>query len=172
MCDLPLLLAFPLGGCQPATVTSVEFITTYLLKINFNQDIIVNDIFYDISNYSSLIEDTSTTDVTLQQVLPMYGSAGEPATTSTYALVKTSAFTPGTTYVITVDNLVSRFGDVMDASSVIIRCMSTKTNAALTMIPNHFDKRPDSVMFNVLAAITRSDELIGGSFDYAREYAD
>ncbi len=170
MCQFPLLLAFPLGGCLPAVVISVEFVTNSLLKINFNQDMITNEAFYDISNYSSVIDGTSSTDVTFQRVLPVYSAASDASPVSNYALVKTSVFTPGTTYTVTVDNVTSRFGDVMDASTATVRCLPTKTDAAITMIPNHFDKRPDSVIFNVLAAITRSDELIGGSFAYPREF--
>lgn len=170
MCDFPLLLAFPLGGCLPAVIISVEFVTNSLIKVNFNQDIITNEAFYDINNYSSVIEGTSSTDVTFKSVVPVYAVANDPSPTSNYALVRTSAFTPGTSYTFTVDNLVSRFGDIMESSTATVRCLPTKTDAAITMIPNHFDKRPDSVIFNVLAAITRSDELIGGSFAYPREF--
>ncbi len=170
MCDFPLSFAFPFGGCSPVEITSVELVTNSLLRINFNIDVITDDTFFTNSNYAITFEGSSSTDVLVKRVQQVFSSASDSAPSTSYALVSTSPFTLGQYYTITVSNLISRYGTSMLPSSKTIQINRTKTDLSFMTIPSHFDKRPEAIVSNVLAAITRSDELIGGSFNYEKIY--
>lgn len=159
MCEFPLLLAFPLGGCADLSISNVELVSTSLLRIVFSVEMITNSDYYNINNYT-----ITGTPATIKEVMPVYSTASSLASTSSYTLLRVNPLIPGQTYTIGASNLVSRYGTAVSSDTVDITVHNTKTNSALNTFPSHFDKTPGSIVFGVLAAITRSDEIIGGAF--------
>ncbi len=159
MCEFPLLLAYPLGGCADLSITSIELVSSTLVKLVYSVDVLVNDSYYDISNYI-----VTGTAATVKEVMPVYSTASIESPTASYTLLRLNPLLPGQSYTFGVTNLVSRYGTSVEADTLDIVAHSTKTDSALNILPSHFNKTPGSVVYSILSAITRSDEIIGGAF--------
>jgi hypothetical protein len=70
--------------------------------------------------------------------------------------------TKGTTYRITATNLTSTDGSLVSGIGDFIG-YRTKIETLRRSIPNHFDKKPESILSSLLIAIGREDDFIGGT---------
>ena len=83
-------------------------------------------------------------------------------TSSLELVLITQPMTLGSTYQLTANNLNDRNGATISFSGQFIY-RDTKVDSALRSIPKHFDKRPTSILFSLMAAIGEQDDIIGGS---------
>lgn len=145
-------------------VTDVEIITPTLIRFTFNKEVLVNEQFYDPANYEIFLFNTASTDAAPRKVITPYVPLGEePTLTSLYSNVVTDPLTIGSRYTFMVSNLVNRLGIAITPSFTHKYSRRTKTQSASKSLSSHYDMRSESTVFNVLAAISRSDDLIGGT---------
>ena len=152
------------GVPDDLTVTAVEIVTPSLLRFTFSKDVLVNATFLNPSNYTIRNFNTSTTDANPRKVLsPFIGTGDTPALTSLYSMVTTDPLTIGSRYTFTVNNITNRTGVAIVPTFTHRYARRTKTQSAVKSLSSGYDLRSDSTAFNILAAISRSDDLIGGT---------
>lgn len=152
---MSLLLLFDKSGSSEVPVSDLDALTRKTLRIEFTDEVVTDDAYYDVSNYAIELIDGSG-PIEIKSVLPVNG-------TSTLELVLiTQPMTLGSTYQLTANNLKNRNGSTISFSGQYIY-RDTKVDSSLRSIPKHFDKRATSIMFSVLAAIGKQDDIIGGS---------
>lgn len=146
------------------TVTAVEIITPALLRFTFSKEVLVNSAFLDPSNYVITLFNTANTDANTRKVLsPFIYTGDELALTSLYAMVITDVLTIGSRYTFTVNNVTNRTGVAIVPTLTHRYARRTKTQSATKSLSSGYDLRSESTTFNILAAISRSDDLIGGT---------
>lgn len=155
---MTLLILFDGQQGPPVAAINVVDITVYskrLVRILFDDEVIVNDTYNDPTNYSiGVVEGTGPVEVV--GVLPTNLSA------SLEVILITQPMTSGTTYQVSVTSLSTRNGiDFSVLGNYISR--DTKTDSALRSIPKHFDRRPTSLLSSLITAIGINDDIIGGS---------
>lgn len=153
----------PLYGSLPCVhgpdLADVEFIADNVLRFTFTTEMVVDDAYFEVSNYTVAFADSVGTDVNPRFVIPP--TAG--ITDTNVVLLRTDAHTPGTNYSFTVSTLKRRNGSVMTTGTAIRPARKTKTNSMIRSLPQHFDKRPESTIRLIMTAIALEDELIGGN---------
>jgi len=152
---MSLLLLFDKDGSSDVPVSDLDVLTRKTLRVAFTDEIVTNDSYFDVSNYSITLVDGSG-PVEVVSVLPVNG------TSSLELVLVTQPMTLGTTYQLTANNLNDRNGATISFSGQYIY-RDTKVDSALRSVPKHFDKRATSLIHSLLAAIGKQDDIIGGS---------
>lgn len=152
------------GVPDDLTVLSVEIVTPSLLRFTFSKEVLVDSNFLNPDNYVIRLFNTSTTDANIRRVLTPYVSNGDtPALTSLFAMVVVDSLTIGSRYTFAVNNVTNRSGTAIVPTFTHRYARRTKTQSASTSLSSGYDLRNESTTFNILAAISRSDDLIGGT---------
>lgn len=167
----------PWGGSAPSVngevgVISVRFITPTLLRVHLTTEVVVNSFYEDPDNYQIRLHTPTpggisevppeVTKVTLRviRVLPLHN--GEVV--SDFIYLETEPHTIGLNYELKFLSLTTLDGMVGGMFSYTpYAARVTKTMAALKSLPAHFDKRADSLLLNIVAAISMQDDTQGGS---------
>lgn len=152
---MSLLLLFDGGDGSEVPVSDLDVLTRKAIQVTFTDEIVTNDNYYNVDNYSIALIDGSG-PVEIKGVLPVNG------TSSLELVLITQPMTLGSTYQLTANNLNDRNGATISFSGQFIY-RDTKVDSALRSIPKHFDKRPTSILFSLMAAIGEQDDIIGGS---------
>ena len=152
------------GPSTGVDVSDIDIITPKLVKITYTTEMVLNPAYFDIENYSIQFYNSASTDARPRRVLQLYqeNSADEALVHITTMLV-TDPLTEGQRYTFMVNGLISRGGVELASTPMSRTVVRTKTQTILRTLPDHFDKRPESKIANILAAIGISDDLIGGS---------
>jgi len=162
---MSLLILFEGQAGPPVAAINVLDINVYskkLVRILFDDEVIVNDTYNDPSNYSISVVDGSG-PVEVVGVLPTN------ETTSLEVILITQPMTPGTKYSISITELSNRSGITFSVLGLYY-ARDTKVDSILRSIPSHFDKRPTSILASILTAIAINDDIIGGSRNDAITY--
>lgn len=158
---MSLLILFDSSGGGPPTaqinVEDINICSKRLVRILFDDEVIVNDNYNDPTNYTiNVVEGTGPVEVV--GVLPVNTS------TSLDIILITQPMTAGTEYQIVTGDLQTRSNlDFQVQGNYIARV--TKTDSLLRSIPQHYDKRVTSNLHAFLMAFGKSDDIIGGSRD-------
>ena len=141
----------------------IDPIAQDVVKIILEDEIVVDSAYLDPANYS-------IQPVTPGDIVPRVRAVIAPnAKVTTTILLHIDKPTEGGEYYLEADNLHDRNGNtiaVEQADLVTFVARFTKTDSMLRSLPDHFDPRPaESLIRNLLTAITMSDDLIGGSKD-------
>lgn len=160
---MSLLILF--DGGEPGTpinIIDIDVLSTRLVRIEFDDEVVVDDNYNNPNNYSiSVVEGSGPVEI--DRVLAVNTD------TSLDIILVTQPMTHGTTYKVSATDLSTRTGDIF-ALEGDYESRDTKVDSSLRSIPKHFDKRPESLLTSVLIATGRSDDIIGGSrsddFDY------
>ena len=146
------------------TVTAVEVVTPSLLRFTFNKEVLINSVYLNPTNYTISLFNSANTDANPRKVLtPFIGTGDTPALTSLYATVITDPLSIGSRYTFMVSNVTNRFGVAITPSFTHRYARRTKTQSAAKSLSSGYDLRSESTTFNILAAISRPDDLIGGT---------
>jgi len=152
------------GPSTSVDVTDINIITPTLVKITYTTEMVLNPAYFDIENYNITLYNTVDTDARPRRVLQLYReNSSDNALVSVTTMLVTDPLTEGSRYTFNVNGLVSRGGVELTSTPMSRTMVRTKTQTVLRTLPDHFDKRPDSKIANILAAIGISDDLIGGS---------
>lgn len=152
------------GPSADVDVTDIDIITPTLVKITYTTEMVLNPSYFDIDNYAIQFYDSANTDANPRRVLQLYQENSEKtALVHLTTMLVTDPLTEGQRYTFTVNGLVSRGGVVLSSTPMSRTVVRTKTQTILRTFPDHFDKRPESKIASILAAIGISDDLIGGS---------
>ena len=151
------------GGTAAAntTISKIEFVAKDLIRVIFVGDVVLDDQYYDINNYAITFVGSADTDVNVRRVM----APTTDVKVASYVLLVTDRHAEGTRYSLTASNLTGRNGTTVVAAAKEATGRRTKVDAILSTLPSHYDKRPESVVRNVLTAIGWQDDLIGGSLD-------
>lgn len=141
-----------------ASPVRAEVLGNNLIVLYLDNEVLINETYLDPSSYEVTLYAGEGDAVTVLEVLPV----NTPALHRVY--LRTSYHTPGATYQVTVTGLTTRTGGPM---SGVFKFVSrrTKLDQMYSNIPAHFSAEPNSLIKNVLAAISQSDDKIGGSRD-------
>lgn len=141
-------------------VESVTFITPYLLRLKLSSHVVIDELYTDPSNYDIRLHKGTGTALEVVRVLDIHGEVNS----TNYLYLETDQHTIGLDYEIRIDKLHKTNGvPVSMANWAPYAARNTKTMAGLKSLPSHFDRRPDSLILNLMAAITLEDDAIGGS---------
>lgn len=158
----------PWGGGDPSSggfvvIDSVDYITPTYIRLNLNTGVIVNDRYLDPENYTvTLREDSPLAGVEVEIVRVI--TPAQDALAVDYVYLQTTPHTNGATYTVSFFALTTLDGvDGFNGGAGNYSSRVTKTMTALKSLPAHFDKRVDSLLHSVVAAISMSDDQIGGS---------
>lgn len=145
----------PLGDVYgPDGGVRVDILSNDMVRILFEETIVVNSSYSDVSNYTITSEDSSV--LRIRRVLV-------PTTTTTNTiLLVTDTIPVGVRFTVEIDNLSADNGTSLAGISDFI-ARRTKTQSILQGLPNFLDTRPESVIRHLAIAIGESDDLIGGS---------
>lgn len=146
-------------GIAVANVTDALFLNANVIEITLAAEVVVDDQYYNLTNYS--LTTVYGVPISIRKVL----ENKVPTKVTTRVLLVTDATSDGSQYSLEIQDLNTRSGSKITPSTVSIYSRRSKVDSALQSLPAHFDKRPESVVKNILTAITRSDEEIGGSRD-------
>lgn len=155
---MSLLILFdgaPGPPVSPINVTDINIISKRLVRITFDDEVVVDDSYNDPTNYAISVVNGSG-PVEIVGVLPTNQNA------SLDVILITQPMTETTKYAISFTQLFSRSGVSFSLIGNFI-ARETKTDSILRSIPQHYDKRPISNLSAILTAISISDDLIGGS---------
>lgn len=152
---MSLLLLFAGSSDVSVPVSDLDVLTRKTILVEFTDEMVTDDAYYDVDTYTLEVIDGEG-PVEVVGVLPVNG------TSSLELVLITQAMTHGTTYQLTTGNLKDRNGSSISFIGQFIY-RDTKVDSALRSIPKHFDKRPTSITFSLLAAIGKQDDIIGGS---------
>lgn len=156
---MSLLILFDSGGTTtvsaPVNVVDINILTKRLVRIVFDDEVVVTDNYNDISNYDiNAIEGSG--DVRVTGVLPINTD------TSLDLILITDPMRSDTRYEVSATSLQNRSGvDFGVLGEYVARV--TKGDSVLRSIPMHYDKRSKSNLHQILLAMGQADDLIGGS---------
>lgn len=155
---MSLLILFDADGATSIAainVVDINVLTKRLVRIEFDDEVVVNDNYNDVNNYSINVVSGSG-DVRVVGVLPINTD------TSLDLILITDPMTPDTRYEVSIDSLQTRDGlDFSVLGEYVARV--TKGDSILRSIPQHYDRRSTSNLHKILMAMSSEDDLIGGS---------
>lgn len=146
-------------GTAVSNVTDALFLNANVIEITLAAEVVVDEEYYNLVNYT--LTTVYGVPISIRKVL----ENKIPTKVTTKILLVTDASSEGSEYSLAVQDLNTRIGSKITPSTVTIYSRRSKVDSALQSLPAHFDKRPESIVKNILTAITRSDEEIGGSRD-------
>jgi hypothetical protein len=146
-------------GTAVSAVTDASFLNANVIEVTLTTDVVVDDAYYSLDNYSLAV--IYGNPISIRKVLE--NKIPTKVTNKVYLVTDVSV--EGSAYSVSVSNLNNRDGSHITPSEAIVYPRRSKTDSVLQSLPAHFDKRPEAIVKNILTAITRSDEEIGGSRD-------
>lgn len=164
---MPFYLPYPLPTYLPGPLEegkAVTFIAPDLIRVSFAENARMDAAYLSATSYViSVRSDTPipASEVRVLEVLPPPESAELAAVN--YAFLRTSTHTLGGYYSVFYFGLTNTGGVPLVASQAAYQARRTKTMSALSSIPNHFDKSTNSLLRNLITAISLEDDTIGGS---------
>lgn len=135
--------------------TSIDIQSRNSILVRFPDDVVINDSYMNPANYSVTLTQ-GVGQVTVRRVLRPKG------TTAQSIVLVTDVMTKGSTYEVRATGLNNRVGISATADGFIV-ARDTKTDSVLRSFPKHYDKTNQSNLFGALAAISASDDVIGGA---------
>lgn len=140
----------------PYEAIGADMLGEDVVVLTLNNTVVVNDNFRDVNNYSiSIVEGTGAISVRAV-IIP------KNKLTTNQIILEVDRPTKGTTYEVSINNLDTTDGLGVTGSAAFIG-RRTKLESMLKSLAQHWDKRPNSVIRNFLAAISIEDDRIGGS---------
>lgn len=143
-------------------VSSIDVLAKDLIRMNFSEDIIVNNAYKARASYSVFESADPTKALAIREVQePKDGTL-----TTRESILHIDGHKDGVLYSVqVVGNVTGRLGGVIDPDGTTGQFFSrrTKMDTALAVIPKHYSKRPGSEIRGVLQAIANQDDIIGGS---------
>lgn len=138
-------------------VATLDMIGADALLYNFDRSVVIDSSLLSVENYTLEVVSATGSSIRVRKIIP-----------PTDGLVTQSVIlyvdqpTKGARYRLTSTNLRDRagtkFGQVIDFIG-----RRTKLEGMLRSLPQHWDKRPDSVFRSILSAVSIEDDRIGGS---------
>lgn len=143
----------------PFAITKVEQIAFDALRLTFSEETISNANYLNTDNYLVTKEGESVEAIAVKQVKKINDFV------TNKVILWTDYQKEGVTYEIKVSNLVSITGQAIESDTTLTwKAVKTKTQAVIfDNLPQHFDKRIESKIRNVLTAVSLEDDLIGGN---------
>lgn len=132
------------------SISAVEVLSFNTLLISFTEPLSLDDINFSADNY-------------VITGLPVKSVIAEPGTAVTELLLSTDVMDSNLTYTISAGTLVSASGNAFFDLPVEFGGKRTKLDKVLTSTPTLYDTNPESIVRQVLTAIHREDEKIGGT---------
>lgn len=154
MASLVAPLAFPLGGTSVSR-TAVDVWAQNQLELDFNVNV-KND---------SILTNTATYTITpLGDGVPCRVLAVRPdnVINPIKLYLTVSSFTVGVTYLVSMTSINRINGDAITPDPAKFIGRLTKQDSMIQARPGLYDISPDALHRNVLAAIGKQDDLIGG----------
>lgn len=156
-------LAFPLGGDEAGAgievgTLSAEVWANDLIELVFEEAMSNNANLQNPSNYS-----IAPTAGGASLIISSVRTPNTPSATSIYLVV--AGLVIGTEYTITAStSLVSAFGLALSSSANTAKFEGrlTKIDSAIKSFPSLYDMSPNSLIRNIVNAIFRQDDLLGG----------
>lgn len=146
-----------------ANVQSISVLAADLIQINFSQNMKNNSVLQNPSSYV-LVPFSDGIAVNIRSV-----RTGKSVGTDSVLLVITPP-TPGDVYDLTiVGDVRSLSNTALDVATGRFTARRTKIDSLLSTRPIAYDLRPESIFRNILNAIGREDDRIGGSQDEGEE---
>ena len=141
------------------SISAVEPIAKDLIRIFFSKDIVINDAFLDINNYS-LTQTLDSLPIEIKEVVP---PNKDGSVVARYVLLRTVRLREEIQYAATVTNLSSRGGGENLTSLFLWRYSRTKTDFMLASFPEVYDHRVTSNIRQLMTAVSLADNRIGGA---------
>lgn len=155
---LPTVLPGPAIVLDPCT-----FIAEDLIRINLSEPARLDAAYLSPASYQiSLRSDSPKVGepISVQAVIPPTGDL----VVFPYVYLKTSRHTLGAYYEVTIlGSLVNSGGGSLPVAPAAYAARITKTMNMLKSLPSHFDRREDSLVRNIITAISLQDDILGGS---------
>ena len=141
------------------TITDINVYSSTLVNIELSDEVLVDDAYYDITNY------TLSDGLTVTKVLEL----NDEVSASLNIILVTAPMIMGTQYTVTIDGIRDKTYKATIADGVAsgltgdFQARVTKLDSILRSIPSHYDKRNTSLIHAIMTAISVSDDIIGGS---------
>lgn len=146
------------------TASNVSIIHPRLIQFNLNVSVLVNEEFYNVENYSIILNGSTSTDARpLKVLIPYQTDSSEPSLTTSNISVVTQPLTVGSKYVFSLSGLQMTDGSTLNSDPSVRLSRRTKTQSMLRSLPQHFSINFGSNVAGILSAIGISDDLIGGN---------
>lgn len=140
------------------TKVTINPVGADVVRLVFPFELVINTAYRDPGSYSVSVEKGSGSIAVREAIPPTDGL------TASEVILYLDRPTKGTQYRVDITGLLRRNGDAVTAFGRF-QGRRTKLETMLRGVPQHWDKRPKSVMRNVLAAISIEDDRIGGNQD-------
>jgi hypothetical protein len=144
------------GHVTDVTAVRALVIADNLIELTFSGELVRNTAFLDPASYTASILDGNGAAIDVLQVLT------PNSLTNDKVYLLTSYHSPGTTYQIVAAGLSGRAGQAV-SGTFKFKSIVTKLDQMYKNIPTHFSRDPDGLVRNMLAAISMSDDRIGGA---------
>lgn len=147
------------GDVPPAdgVVTAVDVLTSTLILVRFASAMKNDSRLQDPLSYS-VVSTSLGTAVTIRSV------ETDTSASTTDVLLNLSAIAVGTTYTLTVTGMRTATGGVMSSSNrVQFIGRITKADSAINGTTRIYNTQPGAIYRNIILAITKEDDRIGGS---------
>lgn len=154
---LPMFLPGPAVG-------AATFISEDLIRLDLPAAARIDAQYLEKSNYSIAVRPDTPKAGEEVSVLAVLPPADTSAVTSQYVYLSTTRHTLGAYYALTISgSLVDSAGAQVYLPPASYAARVTKTMQMLKSLPAHFDMRNESLIRNLLTAISLQDDQIGGS---------
>lgn len=127
-----------------------------VVRIQFPYEVVIDRFYRDVTSYVITVE-RGFGEISVREAIPPTDGL-----TTSEVILYVDQPTKGTTYRIDITQLRQRDGTAV-VETGRFEGRRTKLETMLQGVPSHWDKRPTSVMRNILAAISIEDDRIGGS---------
>lgn len=140
------------------TLKAVEPLNSDLIRVHFNEAIVIDPAFTNPENYL-VVQATTSEPLTVREVIP----PKDGSLVTTKVLLNTYRIPENVRFSTSVINLVAKSGKEPNSSSIIVwTYQRTKVDSILKSIPDVYDKSPKSNIRAFLTAISLEDNRIGG----------
>ena len=146
------------GTTEEITAVSATVINANTIELTFSGDVVRNVGYLNPANYAISVFEGTGSPIQVIKVL------NPNSLTNDKVYLLTNYHTPGTTYLVAVSGLSGRAGQTV-AGTFKFTSRVTKLDQMLKSVPTHFSRDPDSLILNLLTAIAKVDDRIGGSLD-------
>lgn len=148
----------PVPPADTISINSITFIAQDVVSIGLSVPVRVDSLFQDSTNYSIAPLDFGEPVNIVSVFIPQ-----NTLVTDT-VMIKTTPHTVGGGYSVGFTRLVNPDGASLSLTAASkYQARVSKTMVSLKSLPSHFDKRPESLIRNLITAISLQDDIIGGS---------
>lgn len=142
----------------------VEVLAADLIQLNFSANIKNNAILQSVASYNITALNNTSVSVSVKEV-----RAGEDVGTDSVILVITPPTLNAIYTAVVVGEVRSLDNVVLSTASQRFKTRRTKIDSLCSTRPYMYDLRPNSILRNLLNAIGREDDRIGGSQNEGEE---